>query len=74
MDINKNVPVKVANARRKSDLDNIYKSKFFYYIKDGDFDIVWTIVSIFVLGHILYFYGLYTLYNEWLITTWIYSN
>ena len=73
MDINKNVS-KVTSARTKKELENIHKVKEYYFVKNGDFDIVWTNVAIFAVGHLLYFYGLYTLWNERLITTWIYSE
>lgn len=74
MDVNKNVSKVHMSDRTKRELSRIYRVRDFYYIKDGDFDIVWTNVSIFVFGHLLYFWGLYTLWNEWLITTWIYSE
>lgn len=75
MDINKNhSTVKYVSARTAKELSKIHKYKDYYYIKSGDFDIVWVNVSIFTIGHLLYFWGLWTLYSQTLIYTWIYSE
>ena len=29
---------------------------YYYYIRNGDFDIVWSNVAVFVIGHVLFFY------------------
>ena len=60
--------------KESSRTKDIIKHRGFYFVKDGDFDIVWQNVLIFLLGHILYFYGLYVLVSGKLLLTWMYSK
>lgn len=66
-DLNKNVPKSWKGSR-------IYRKLDFYFIRDGDFDIVWRNVLIFILGHLMWAYGLYLLVSQQLLHTWIYSE
>lgn len=52
-------------------------SAYYYYIRNGDFDIVWTNVFVFVLGHLLFIHTGYLLVFEHkpsTIYTWFYGK
>jgi hypothetical protein len=70
-DINKN---RLNGLSEYSASSQIYRIGDYYFIRDGDFDIVWRNVYIFVIGHILYAGGLYILWSEQLLKTWIYCK
>lgn len=45
------------------------------YVRDGDFSIVWTNVTIFVLGHLAYFYAFYLIFTFQVNNlTWIFCK
>lgn len=66
-DLNKNVTKTWKGSR-------IYRKLDYYFIRDGDFDVVWRNVWIFVVGHLMWAYGLYLLVSQQLLNTWIYSE
>jgi hypothetical protein len=66
-DLNKNI-TKFSTGSR------IYRKQDFYFIRDGDFDVVWRNVYIFIAGHLMWAYGLYLLVTQQLLHTWIYSK
>ena len=66
-DINKNVTKSVHGTR-------IYRRQDYYFIRDGDFDIVWRNVAVFLVGHLMWAYGLYLLVSQQLLLTWIYCE
>ena len=72
-DQNENVQKPATEYSSKRIFSNIRRVRDYYYIREGDFDIVWRNVFIFVLGHCLYAYGLYLLWSESLVDTWIYT-
>lgn len=82
MDQNKNQTTSGSNGSNVSNISNkgpkksatIVRLLDYYFIRSGDFDIVWLNVSIFALGHLMYAYGLYLLAAEQLLTTWMYSK
>lgn len=45
---------------------------FYYYIKEGDFGLVWPNIIVFTIGHILYFIGLWNV-NRISWKTWVYG-
>jgi len=46
---------------------------YYWYIANGDFDIVWTNVTIFVLGHALFLQACYLICTEYPWETWFWS-
>lgn len=47
---------------------------FYWFINHGDFDIVWTNVSVFIIGHVLYIYAYYLLFTDFPWQTWFWSE
>ena len=50
------------------------EGKPFLYIRDGDFDIVWTNVAIFTVACLLHAYSIYVIFSSWttpVLRTWI---
>src|SRR5437016_4954441 len=53
------------------------KGKPFLYIRDGDFDIVWTNVAIFTVACLLHAYSIYVIFSSWttpVLRTWIFCQ
>lgn len=44
---------------------------FYYYIKEGDFDLVWPNLIVFTIGHLIYFYALFFTQFSW--KTWVWE-
>lgn len=55
----------------KKELD---QRPFYYFIRDGDFDLVWPNISVFVIGHLLFFYSYYIMYTQHPWNTWFWSE
>lgn len=47
------------NARTRRQLDRIHTRKGYYIISDESFNLVWINISVYVISHLIYFYGLY---------------
>ena len=70
-DINKN---RANGTSSYSPESKIYKLHDYYFVREGDFDIVWLNVYIFVIGHMLWAAGLYNLVTQQLLKTWVYCK
>jgi hypothetical protein len=46
---------------------------FYYFIREGDFDLVWVNIFVFSLAHIIYFYGILNV-KEVSWKTWVFAN
>ena len=46
---------------------------FYYFIREGDFDLVWVNILVFAFAHLIYFYGLFNV-KEVSWKTWVFAN
>lgn len=47
---------------------------YYWFIANGDFDIVWSNVVVFILGHIFFAWAYYILFTEFPWRTWYWSK
>lgn len=47
---------------------------FYYFIRDGDFDIVWPNVAVFIVGHLFYLYSCFLLCTDFPWRTWFWGE